>query len=206
MRSAWIPVGLAGVALVAIVTLGLVYGSRMPASAPGATGRPHAEAPVGEAGPARHAARDDATGPEPTSTSLIEEVEPGEGTPAAQAPLCSDALTTRDIEACLEGELGKREASLKASYDSALDRCEEAGTAARAAPKATVAITKAMKAAQDHWALFRGAQCEAERLQYYGGSMSEITYLACMSRIADQRIADLDAMAAEPPEGVVGAN
>lgn len=52
----------------------------------------------------------------------------------------------------------------------------------------------ALKNAQDAWARYRKANCEAERAMYEGGTAGSYNYNSCMAAMAQERLKDLKAM------------
>ena len=98
----------------------------------------------------------------------------------AQAEGCDNAGTQADMNDCAQRELRAADKELNGAYGelkSAYDKIDGA--------------TDALVAAQRAWIKFRDAECSLESQPSVGGSMRNVIYSNCMTRLTADRIGQI---------------
>jgi uncharacterized protein YecT (DUF1311 family) len=90
------------------------------------------------------------------------------------------AQSQLELNARAAGDLRKSDEQLNAVYDKLRAKISDAGK-------------KSLQTAQQSWLRFRDHECEFETMGTVGGSIHSMIVALCLTRLADQRIKDLDA-------------
>lgn len=99
---------------------------------------------------------------------------------AAQTVDCAnrDTLTQTDMTQCALQDFETAEAAMQASFATATSLVEGFNA-------------NALQGAQSAFETYRYVTCRFEADQYFGGSIASLVQLTCMTRLTEQRTADL---------------
>ncbi|MEM9784485.1 MAG: lysozyme inhibitor LprI family protein [Pseudomonadota bacterium] len=104
---------------------------------------------------------------------------------AAQTPDCAAPQTQLDMNFCAARAYRVADGALNAAWGPAM--------AAQRAVSDIAADT--LRRAQRAWIAYRDLACEAEAMQYQGGSIQPLILSSCLERLTRQRTADLTLLA-----------
>src|SRR5271169_4799245 len=79
---------------------------------------------------------------------------------------CKNAVSTKDIQNCMDGEWKKSDAELNRVYQESLEKLK---------PDQAALLKKAQRA----WLTYRDAQCEADYTMYVGGTAAHLALAQC---------------------------
>jgi uncharacterized protein YecT (DUF1311 family) len=112
--------------------------------------------------------------------------------PPAQALNCDQAVTQRDITLCAKQRAEAADSRLNGAYQKLQYRF---AADLRRADNAQIGEIKKQYQrlinAENTWIKFRDATCDYERHQFEGGSIAQITYYSCVTKVTDRRTAEL---------------
>jgi len=94
--------------------------------------------------------------------------------PIIAAGQCKDAISTKDMLNCLDGEWKKSDAELNRTYQETLKKLK---------PEDAVLL----KRAQRSWISYRDAQCAADYKMWAGGSGAPVALAQCRVTLTQQR-------------------
>ncbi|WP_254055798.1 lysozyme inhibitor LprI family protein [Ruegeria sp. EL01] len=99
---------------------------------------------------------------------------------------CSDASSQVEVGACVTEMEGRVNGALEESYSFAIAAAKELDDVT-----GRVAALPALEAAQNAWAAFRDAQCEAVGASFGGGSGTGIAITSCRIDLGRARVEEL---------------
>ncbi len=90
------------------------------------------------------------------------------------AAQCKDAVSTKDMQDCMDKEWKKSDAELNRVYQAALKKLK---------PEQAALLKKAQRA----WLTYRDAQCEADYKMFAGGSAAPLALTQCRVTLTQER-------------------
>ncbi|WP_103333711.1 lysozyme inhibitor LprI family protein [Pseudotabrizicola formosa] len=115
------------------------------------------------------------------------------GAAQAQTLDCSNAMTQREINACLGRAFEAADADLNAAYGQARDQMRQIDSGLSPDQQGA---ELALRDGQRAWISFRDNACAAEGFQMRGGSGEPMLVLGCKARLTQVRAQDLWTLAA----------
>jgi uncharacterized protein YecT (DUF1311 family) len=94
--------------------------------------------------------------------------------PKLVAPQCKDAVSTKDIQDCMDSEWKKADRELNRVYQESLKRLK---------PEQAASLKKAQRA----WLTYRDAQCEANYKMFAGGTAAPLALTQCRVTLTQER-------------------
>jgi len=94
--------------------------------------------------------------------------------PSLAAAQCKDAVSTKDMQDCMDEEWKKSDAELNRVYQEALRKLK---------PEQAALLKKAQRA----WLTYRDAQCEADYKMFAGGSAAPLALTQCRVTLTQER-------------------
>jgi uncharacterized protein YecT (DUF1311 family) len=104
---------------------------------------------------------------------------------------CANPVTQADMTFCANEDFMEADLFLNEAYRAAEDLMRQAD---QDLPADLGGAEEALREAQRAWIAFRDAACISEGFQSRGGSMEPMIVAFCLTRLTEQRTADLQAM------------
>jgi len=94
--------------------------------------------------------------------------------PNVASAQCKDAISTKDMQDCMDDEWKKSDAELNRVYQESLKKLK---------PEQAALLKKAQRA----WLTYRGAQCEADYKMFTGGTAAPLALIQCRVSLTQER-------------------
>lgn len=98
--------------------------------------------------------------------------------PAAAFGQCKDAVSTKDMQDCVDAEWKKADAELNHTYQETLKKLK---------PDAADLLKKAQRA----WITYRDAHCDAEYKMWQGGTAAGVALVQCRATLTQRRTKEI---------------
>jgi uncharacterized protein YecT (DUF1311 family) len=98
---------------------------------------------------------------------------------------CKDAVSTKDMQDCMDSEWKRSDAELNRVYQESLKKLK---------PEQTALLKKAQRA----WITYRDAQCEADYKMFAGGSAAPLALTQCRVTLTQERTKTLKDTSSPP--------
>lgn len=110
----------------------------------------------------------------------------------AQDTNCENPQSQQDMNYCAHQDWKAADARLNVAYKKARAAMRRSD---QNAPASLVGAEVALRDAQRAWIAFRDKACEAEGWLFRGGTMEPLIVSSCMTKLTEQRTADLELLA-----------
>ena len=99
--------------------------------------------------------------------------------PALATARCKDAVSTKDMQDCMDDEWKKSDAELNRVYQESLKKLK---------PEPAALLKKAQRA----WLSYRDAQCDADYKMFAGGTAAPLALTHCRVTLTQERTKTLE--------------